>query len=642
MTTYLNYLGQPMPQSADPTSSVTGNDPNGGDTWTAPPGPSSVQGDGGGDTLVGNTGDTTFIITNPHDVVEDTAGSGTDTVVAYTSYSLPDNVLNLTVSNDFNYAVGNSLDNLITVSGEQWVDGGAGNDVLVGGSGNATFEEDANTGNDVIYGWHAGDQIQFTGTSLTNYAQIQAAMTQQGSDVVIQMEPSETLTIRDVTTAQLTSSSFLYPLDTSQLGAMTFDDEFNTLNTYNPSTNTGVWETNFGGNLKDAWAYSLVGNGEQEEYVTPGFRGQGEVPTNYNPFSINNGMLSITATPMTAAEQASAYDGTYYSGMLNTLDTFQQQYGYFEIRAALPEATGTWPAFWLEPNPYIPNAEADVTEHLGATPDIDYVRAYGGDGSTQTLYNDVYMDNPTGFHTYGLLWTPTTVTYYLDGNAIMTGATPSTWTTPMGMILNMAVGGWAGNPVASEFPATMQVDYVHAYALADGSTVVDHLTPTVPAATIRADGSEIASTSASAQLVTPVFDNGGAPVTSNAISFSTTAPNASNLPPGDTFYVYNASGAVDVANAQNGQLGTATTVIAGDVSQFNGGTWLTDGSVALTYYQTDSGVQDLWVAVLNQSTGEFYKQELGPASGNVHIVPLANDGFAVSWSNGGTITGIAY
>ncbi len=642
MSTYLNYLGQPMPESAAPTSSVTGDDPGGGQTWTAPPGPSSVQGDGGGDTLVGNTGDITFIVTNPHDVVEAPADGATDTVVAYTSYTLPDNVQNLQSSGDFNYAVGNSLDNLITVNGTQWVDGGAGNDVLVGGSGAATFEEQVGQGNDVIYGWHAGDQIQFVGASFANFAQIQAAMTQDGSDVVIQMTPSETLTVRDVSPSDFSASSFLYPLDTSQLGPMTFDDEFNGLNVYNPSTNTGVWETNFGGNLKDAWAYSLVGNGEQEEYVMPGFRGQGSVPTSYNPFSINNGVLSITATHMTPSEQAAAYDGSYYSGMLNTLDTFQQQYGYFEMRAALPTATGTWPAFWLEPSPFVPNAEADITEHLGVQPNIDHVRAYGGDGSTQTLYNDVYMADPTGFHTYGLMWTPSTVTFYLDGNAVMTGPTPNTWTQPMAMIVNMALGGWAGNPDPSQFPATMQVDYVRAYGFADGSSIVDHLTPTPPAATIRADGAAIASTDSQAQLVTPNFDNGGAPVTSNAIAFSTTAPDANNLPPGDTFYVYNASGAVDVANAQNGQLSSPTTIMAGDVSQFIGGTWLTDGSVALTYLQNDSGVQDLWVAVINEQLGTLNKQDLGAVDGDVHLVPLADDGFAVSWSSGGTINGIAY
>ena len=467
-------------------------------------------------------------------------------------------------------------------------------------------------------------------------------MTQQGSDVVIQEAPNETLTVRDVTTSQLTASSFLSPLDTSKLGAMTFDDEFNTLNTYNPSTNTGVWETNFGGNLKDAWAYTLVSNGEQEEYVMPGFRGQGEVPTTYNPFSINNGMLSITATQMTASEQAAAYDGTYYSGMLNTADTFQQQYGYFEIRAALPDATGTWPAFWLEPSPFIPNDEADITEHLGITPNVDYVRAFGGDGSTQTLYNNVYMADPTGFHTYGLLWTPTTVTFYLDGNAIMTGPTPDTWTQPMAMVLNMAIGGFGRESRSSHFP----VDACSRLCprLCAGRWLNHRRKPD----TDPAGGNhprrwpEIASTARRRTVVTPAFDNGGAAVTSNAIAFSTTAPNATDLPPGDTFYVYNASGAVDVVNAQNGQLGTATTIIAGDVSQFNGGTWLTDGSVALTYYQVDNGVKDLWVAVLNQTTGELYKQELGPADGDVHLVALANDGFAVSWSSGGTITGIAY
>ena len=126
MTTYLNYLGQPMPQSADPgNSTVEGNDPNGGDTWTAPVGPSSVQGGGGGDTLVGNTGDTTFIVTSPNDVVVDQADSGVDSVVAYVPFALPDNVTNLTVSNDFNYAVGNDLDNLIIVNGAQWVEAAA-------------------------------------------------------------------------------------------------------------------------------------------------------------------------------------------------------------------------------------------------------------------------------------------------------------------------------------------------------------------------------------------------------------------------------------------------------------------------------------------------------------------------------------
>jgi Ca2+-binding RTX toxin-like protein len=47
----------------------------------------------------------------------------------------------------------------------------------------------------------------------------------------------------------------------------------------------------------------------------------------------------------------------------------------------------------------------------------------------------------------------------------------------MYMILNMAIGGYGGPPDAAAFPASMQVDYVRAYALPDGSSVVDHSTP---------------------------------------------------------------------------------------------------------------------------------------------------------------------
>src|SRR4029077_9799672 len=114
-------------------------------------------------------------------------------------------------------------------------------------------------------------------------------MTQVGSDVVLQIDSDNTLTIRNTAVSDFTPASFLEPLDHSQLGALTFDDEFNTLNLYDASTNAGVWETNFGGNLKDEWGYSLVSNGEQEEYVTPYFRGRGDQPVGYNPFSINNG-----------------------------------------------------------------------------------------------------------------------------------------------------------------------------------------------------------------------------------------------------------------------------------------------------------------------------------------------------------------
>src|SRR6185295_5699228 len=148
---------------------------------------------------------------------------------------------------------------------------------------------------------------------------------------------------------------------------------------------------------------------------------------------------TITATPTAPAAVYPTWGAEYTSGMLNTLGSFEQKYGYFEMRAQLPTSAGAWPAFWLLPHPYAPNAEADIMEGLGATPNVDYRRAYGGEGSSQNVYDNVLTDNPGGFHTYGMLWTAQTVTFYRDGVQVLTGATPSTWTSPMSMIVNLAV-----------------------------------------------------------------------------------------------------------------------------------------------------------------------------------------------------------
>src|SRR5438309_1140150 len=114
----------------------------------------------------------------------------------------------------------------------------AGNDVLVGGAGANTFIVKAGEGNDVIYGWNSQDQIQLAGTSFKTFADVQAAMHQSGPDVVLQLDPSETLTFRGVTPASFTAGQVLLPLDRSKLGAQTFDDEFNSFQKYNFSNNT--------------------------------------------------------------------------------------------------------------------------------------------------------------------------------------------------------------------------------------------------------------------------------------------------------------------------------------------------------------------------------------------------------------------
>jgi hypothetical protein len=147
--------------------------------------------------------------------------------------------------------------------------------------------------------------------------------------------------------------------------------------------------TNFGHNLKDQWAYTLVSNGERQAYVAPGFQGRGE-QTSVNPFSLSNGVVTITAKPTVGDANYATWGAEYTSGMLNTLGSFTQKYGYFEMRAELPRRRDL-ARLLAAPDPYAPNAEADIMEGLGATPNVDYRRAYGGEGSSQNVYDNTYL-----------------------------------------------------------------------------------------------------------------------------------------------------------------------------------------------------------------------------------------------------------
>jgi serralysin len=473
--TYFNYLGQPMAESASGPG-VFGTSA-GGETLTAPAGPSVVDGNGGGDLLIGSNGDNTFIVKDPHDIVRVAAGSsGVKSITAFASYTLPDNVQNLTSSGALNYAVGNALDNLIKVGNDgETLYGGGGNDVLVGGFANDTFIVRAGEGNDVIYGFHAGDTIRLMSPSLSNFQAVQAAMTQVGGDVSIKISGSEQLIVRGVTTGQLTAQSFLLTLDRSQLGAVTLSDDFNSFTPYNFQTHTGLWRTDFGLGRDNVNTYRLTQNGEQQDYVTSDFQGTSGHALGYNPFSDTGGILTITARPFSSTDSQQSLGASYASGMINTKGIFEQQYGYFEIRAQLPTAAGAWPAFWMVPDPNPNGVEADITENIAIKPNIDFVRAYAN-GST-AFGNVLKVGDLSGFHTYGMLWTPQTVTFFYDDQAVYQTATPASWNQPMYLIANLAVGGFGGNPDGAQFPASFQIDYIHAYALADGSSVVHNMTP---------------------------------------------------------------------------------------------------------------------------------------------------------------------
>jgi beta-glucanase (GH16 family) len=397
-------------------------------------------------------------------------GGGIDTIKIWQSYTLPTGDPNLIVFGDGNYAAGNASDNVIKADASHvLIYGGAGDDVFVGSGGSGTtFIVAQGEGDKVIQNFTEGaDTLRLIGGPVTSFSAVQAAMRQQGADVVLN-DGGTNILFRGATVGQFHAGDFQLPLSTATLGAQTFAEDFNSASTI--GTN---WQTNFGyGGLA---SYTLTNNGELELYTSPSFTGTGSTPLGLNPFSVSGGVLTISATPVTAAQSAQMWGYHYSSGMLES--NFSQTYGYFEMRAELPHGQGLWPAFWLLGES---NKEIDVLEGLGSDTKTAYNAVHSPD--VPSLGNASFNPYGDGFHTYGVLWTPSTLTYYVDGTPVWQTATPADMNSPMHMIVNLAVGGaWPGAPDATTpFPADLQIDYVHAYALGDPSAPAPASPPPPP------------------------------------------------------------------------------------------------------------------------------------------------------------------
>lgn len=113
-----------------------------------------LDGGAGDDTLIGGIGDDRYTIDTAGDVIIETDGEGSDTVIASASYTLGDNTENLTLATGLtnlngignavaNVLIGNDGNNTLTgLGGDDLLDGGKGADTLIGGEGNDAYTVD--------------------------------------------------------------------------------------------------------------------------------------------------------------------------------------------------------------------------------------------------------------------------------------------------------------------------------------------------------------------------------------------------------------------------------------------------------------------------------------------------------------------
>jgi beta-glucanase (GH16 family) len=125
---------------------------------------------------------------------------------------------------------------------------------------------------------------------------------------------------------------------------------------------------------------------------------------------------------------------------------------------------GAWPGFWLysyqhaidEDQCKTQAGEIDVMEGQGSEPNVLYGTVHSNtngcapeDDQNGNNYQPLDADLTAGFHTYAALWTPTTVSWYLDDKLIMSAPTYATNNQQMFLLLQMWSGGWTKDPDAT-------------------------------------------------------------------------------------------------------------------------------------------------------------------------------------------------
>ncbi len=249
------------------------------------------------------------------------------------------------------------------------------------------------------------------------------------------------------------------PLIYAPSGAPVFEERFRTLDAgpdqAKPGARSHRWRTIVKGGA-DAATRSLSAS----TYF-------GDATTAVNPFTIGPGGLTVTAT----RQAGLPFGKTWNSGLLSTKFSFSFLHGYAETRADLPTCVkGAWPApLWLLPvsGEWPLHGEVDAPEQIGKVDPRTGLGANHWGVISKSAGNPSHWEQQTpmpcarGWHTYGVLWRSDLIGFYLDRRLVAQTATPSDFTEPMYLLMDLNVGGaWPGAPDSSLNSVQMSVERV--------------------------------------------------------------------------------------------------------------------------------------------------------------------------------------
>lgn len=152
---------------------------------------------------------------------------------------------------------------------------------------------------------------------------------------------------------------------------------------------------------------------------------------------------------------------SYTSGQISTVGKFEQAGGRFEFRAQMPAGgSGIWPAGWQLGANWPVGGEIDTFELFNDMTDAQGYYHYDS-GGHQSVGGSNQTGLSAGFHTYATEWDPgAEIRWYIDGVLKRTHTNANVVSNPMWLMLDIYIGGPAGDPTGTTFPQSMLVDWV--------------------------------------------------------------------------------------------------------------------------------------------------------------------------------------